>query len=35
MNGKNTASNGGEEAIELLYVLLMWIVRKFDCNSSV
>jgi hypothetical protein len=33
MNGKNMASNGGEEAIELLFILLIWIVRKFDCNT--
>jgi hypothetical protein len=35
MNGKNMASNGGEEAIELFYISLMRIVRNVDSNSSV
>lgn len=35
MNGKNMVSRGGEEAFELLYVLLIWIVRKSTCNYSV
>lgn len=35
MNGKNMVSRGGEEAFELVYVSLIWIVRKSACNYSV
>jgi hypothetical protein len=35
MNGKSMVSREGEEAFELLYVLYVWMVKKFTCDYLV